>query len=246
MSGLRMRRGMLFSFVALILPPSRVKNRLLSIFNGVEVDPTAIVGRVIIMKTSCLSLGANSRLGHMTMVRRLRHLRLESGARIGNFNIISSAEAFECMPDDGLRGRLTLGAEAAVTNRHYIDCSGGVKIDSFTTIAGCRSTILTHQIDLEQNRQVLAPVVIGERCFLSSNVSIAPGATVGERIVVGMGALVRGNLDLSGHLYGGVPARSLGLARNRGYASRSRGPVDVCGSHGTVELSAHPWRRGSA
>lgn len=220
------RRSVLFAAGA-ILPPSRLKNRFLNIFSGVSVHRSAIVGHVLVYNTDRLVLGPRARLGNLTVIRNLLELRLGECSTIGTLNLITSAPAFNSLPDDGVRGRLLVGRESAVTSRHYFDCSGGVSIGAFSVIAGCRSTILTHQVDLESNRQVIMPVSVGERCFISSNVSVVPGAACADRIVVAMGAVVKGDLDLVGQLYGGVPAKALGPARNEGFVGRDQGAVGV-------------------
>ena len=43
--------------------------------------------------------------------------------------------------------RAVMGRHAALTSRHYVDCSNRVDIGEFTTVAGARSQILTHAID---------------------------------------------------------------------------------------------------
>jgi len=213
--------------IGLILPACKFKNALLSLFPGISVHPSAIVGHTVLLGVSELTLESGAVLGDLNIVRGLTGLRLGSGAVIGGLNSISSSAAFSSLPDDGFRGRLHLKRDSALTNRHYLDCSGGIEVGEFTTIAGCRSTILTHQIDLRLNSQVLSPVTFGRRCFISSNVSVVPGAHVADRIVVAMGAVIKGSLDLAGGLYGGVPARYLKMAENEGYASRSRGPTEI-------------------
>ncbi|WIM26238.1 acyltransferase [Microbacterium sp. zg-Y625] len=51
-----------------------------------------------------------------------------------------------------------------------------------------------------------APVTIGDRCWLGANVTVLPGVTIGDDVVVAAGAVV--TRDLPGRaVYGGVPAR---------------------------------------
>jgi maltose O-acetyltransferase len=57
-----------------------------------------------------------------------------------------------------------------------------------------------------------APVTIGDRCWLGANVTVLPGVTIGDDVVVAAGAVVSRDLP-SGAVYGGVPARRIrGLA----------------------------------
>lgn len=44
------------------------------------------------------------------------------------------------------------------------------------------------------NRQIDAPITIGENVWIAGNVSIAPGATIGDGCVIGMGCVVAGTI----------------------------------------------------
>jgi hypothetical protein len=63
-------------------------------------------------------------------------------------------------------GVFKIGEHSAVTSRHYLDCTGGVTVGAFSTVAGARSTIFTHQVDITQSRQVWRPVRIGRLYWL--------------------------------------------------------------------------------
>jgi acetyltransferase-like isoleucine patch superfamily enzyme len=150
-----------------------------------------------------------ARIGHFNVVRNLPNLIIDNRASIGQWNWITCGDFFtsgvsEIEPPD-VQG-LFLGAHAALTSRHYVDCAGGVFIGAFTTVAGVRSAILTHQINFE-GRQECKAVTIGDYCYIGSNARFVPGASVGDRCVVGMGALVAGALPENDTLYVGVPAR---------------------------------------
>ncbi|MEX5300226.1 hypothetical protein RCG67_15795 [Kocuria sp. CPCC 205292] len=114
---------------------------------------------------------------------------------------------------------------SAVTSRHYMDCSGGVAIGRHSTVAGQRSTILSHGIDFERNVQTLKPVSIGQYAFISTGCIIVGGSHVGDRCVVAAGGVVSGSIQHAEgpSLWGGVPARFIKkldgdyFVRERGY-----------------------------
>jgi acetyltransferase-like isoleucine patch superfamily enzyme len=96
-----------------------------------------------------------------------------------------------------------LGYGSVVTAEHRIDFTDRVTIGRCTTIAGRNSSIWTH------NRRVGSSVLIGDFCYVGSEVRMAPGAHIGDCCVVGLGAVVtRGSIE-SNWLIGGVPARPL-------------------------------------
>lgn len=207
---------------ALTLRPGPTKNRVLNLLGGWAIAQTAKIGHSY-LDVDHVRVGAGACIGSLNFFRSLRCLDMGECSGIGNLNLISAATAFDLAV--GGRGALELGKETAITNRHYLDCSGGLTIGAFTTLAGSRTTVLTHQIDLLVNEQVAAAVVLSDNCFLGSNAKVVPGSYLPSESVLAMGAVLIPGLTEPGRLYGGVPAKDLGSAQNAGYISRTRGQV---------------------
>jgi acetyltransferase-like isoleucine patch superfamily enzyme len=202
----RSRARMLLAIALAPMPPA-FKRLALARLLGAHIDKSARIG-LSIVDSEALEMGPGSRIGHFTVFRGLRRACIGAGATIGNFNWISASPLFQSQATEtSEHGCFTLGRESAVTSRHYIDCSGGVIIGEHSSVAGVRSTILSHQIDLAEGIQTARTTWIGDYCFLSSNVCVVPGASIPSRSAVAMGAVVVGRLEHSGALYGGVPAR---------------------------------------
>jgi acetyltransferase-like isoleucine patch superfamily enzyme len=169
-----------------------------------------------------LRLRRGARIGHFNVIRQMSIVELGEGTTIGQWNWITAA------PDlaFGGGGYLSVGHDSAITSRHYIDCSGGVRIGSYTTLAGVRTVILSHQIDVTQNVQTTAPVEVGDYVLVSSNVCMTPGSRVPGSCVIAMGAVVVGSLPAEGALYAGVPAKLKRRGIGDGaYFARSEGVV---------------------
>jgi acetyltransferase-like isoleucine patch superfamily enzyme len=95
--------------------------------------------------------------------------------------------------------RCRIGANAHITERHYIDAMGGFELGSGSWIAGYDSQFWTHGIKH-------GPVVIGNNCYVSSAVRFAPGAEIGDRVLVALGSVVTRKFSDSNVMIGGVPA----------------------------------------
>lgn len=220
------RRMRILLSVAIAPMPQGFKRLVMVRLLGARIDRSATIG-LSIVDSDVLDMGPGSRIGHFTVLRGLRRAHLGADAVVGNFNWITAAMVSQSRGEDATgSGCFTLGRESAVTSRHYVDCAGGVTIGEYTTIAGVRSTILSHQIDLAAGVQSTKATRIGDYCFVSSNVCLTPGASIPDRSVVAMGAVVVGHLEQVGALYGGVPARVLRSKVDTGrYFRRTRGFV---------------------
>jgi acetyltransferase-like isoleucine patch superfamily enzyme len=219
-------RGSASSAVAVLvaLLPQPLKRHALRRLYGWKIDASARIGLSLFQDVRDVALGPGSSIGHFSVFRQLRSLELGPSAAIGQWNWITAAETLVDRAAGG--GHLRLGPHSVITSRHYVDCSGGVEVGAYTTVAGVRSTILTHEIDVTESRQVTAPVRIGAYCFVGSDVRITAGSVIPERCVVAMGAVVAGELQEPGMVYGGVPARALKQAGPGEYFRRALGRVE--------------------
>jgi acetyltransferase-like isoleucine patch superfamily enzyme len=214
------------SLLIALLPQSLKRVALCRMF-GWSVDPSARVGLSFFDNVRHVRLGPRASIGHFNVFRDLVQLDVEADAAIGQWNWITAADVLvRGRSDGGEGGTLRLGSHSAITSRHYVDCSGGVVIGDHTTVAGVRSTILTHEIDVATSRQTVAGVRIGDFCFVGSNARVTPGSFIPDRCVTAMGAVVAGALPEPGALYGGVPARVLRDVGDGEYFRRERGHVD--------------------
>lgn len=215
---------LLISFI--LLMPGPMKRLLLRWLFGWEIDKSARLGLSLFYNVKDVRLAPGARIGHFNVFRNLRSVELGSNALIGNWNWVTAAPMLVNPPYVPTSGCIRVGDESAVTSRHYIDCAGGVEIGKATTIAGVRSTIMTHQISAADVRQSAAPVRIGSHCLVSSNVLIAPGASIPDACLVAMGATVVKELPTPGMLYAGTPARPLKSVEGR-YFTREKGFVGL-------------------
>jgi carbonic anhydrase/acetyltransferase-like protein (isoleucine patch superfamily) len=213
-----------------LLPASSAKNWLLCRF-GWRIGADASIGPGIYLRVRDVSIGAGAIVGTFNVLRDLASVEIGDGAIVGQWNWISAAAPLVHSVGGPYSGRFRLGRHAAVTSRHYLDASGGIQIGEFTTMAGVRSTILTHGIDMAESQQSIRGCSIGDRALVSSNVKLVPGAHVPDESLVAMGAVVLPGLEKTRALYRGVPATySKDIPPGR-YFTREQGPVDLPGPY---------------
>lgn len=214
--------------VALMVLPWFLRRPLLCVLFGYRIHPRARIGFALVVVRR-LQLGDGAAIGNLTCIKGLGLLELGDHALIGRGNWISGfplghPQHFAHQPER--RCELVLGAHAAVTNRHLLDCTGGITIGPFTTFAGFQSQVLTHSIDLETNRQSSRPVTIGAYCFVGTNCVLLGGAALPDRSVLGAKSLLNKAYDEAAQLYAGVPARPVkALDPQLPYFQRTQGFV---------------------
>jgi acetyltransferase-like isoleucine patch superfamily enzyme len=214
----------------LLMPlPWFLRRRLLRALFGYRIHPRARIGLALV-QAQRLTLGEGASIGHLTVIKGMEVVELGAHASIGRGNWITGfrhghPRHFAHQPER--RCELVLGAHAAVTNGHLFDCTAGITIGAFATVAGFHSQILTHSIDLAANRQSSQPVAIGAYCFVGTRCVLLAGAVLPERSVLGAMSLLNKPHAEAGQLYAGVPARAVkALPPDLAYFQRSRGYVE--------------------
>lgn len=163
----------------------------------------------------------------MTLIQfigaRLRNLEMVSLYLIGKQPIhrlrIALARAWgaQIRPDATLyhgfeirhaRG-LVIGRRTSIGDNAILDARGGLTIGddvNFSTSVNVWSA--QHDWNDPDFKFVSAPVVIGDRAWISTRVTILPGVVIGEGAVVAAGAVV--TKDVAPYtLVGGIPAKPL-------------------------------------
>jgi acetyltransferase-like isoleucine patch superfamily enzyme len=224
-----MRRKLRFAMLALsaILPGPLKRSVYRRIF-GYQIGRNVRIGFAFL---DCLqlSIGDNASISHGVLFLRCGHVRIATHVKIGPCNIFRGGQSIElgdycellrfnvinAIPDhdcvNAPQSMFTLGYGSVVTAEHRIDFTDRVSIGRCTTLAGRNSSIWTH------NRRSGNSVLIGDFCYVGSEVRMAPGVLIGDCSIVGLGAVVtRGCLE--GHwLIGGVPARPIRQLKKEDY-----------------------------
>jgi acetyltransferase-like isoleucine patch superfamily enzyme len=170
-----------------------------------DIAPSARISFSLVIGDHVV-LPPGASIKHLNVIR-VGLLHMEADSAIGNLNTMQGAgnagPYFKHQADR--RAELTLGAQSTITSRHYVDCTNRVNIGDFTIVAGVRTTILTHGIDLRRNRQDSGPVKIGDYCFIGTDCTVLKGAELPSRSILGAKALLNKAFNELG-LYAGVPA----------------------------------------
>jgi acetyltransferase-like isoleucine patch superfamily enzyme len=228
-------RGALVTVVA-ALPASELKNSLLRHL-GWAIGDRVHIGQCLVFRVDRVDIGDGAYIGSFNVIKDLAALTLGESAEIVHWNWVTASRQ---LGDEGAACLLQLGPHSNITSRHYVDCTGGIRVGTHSAIGGVRSTLITHGISAtswpartlrKSNTHTFSPIEIGDYCLISSNVQVSPGTVVGSRIVVGMGATIAGRL-LDPGLY--MQSRATLVKSDLGgeYFRREAGHID------TVEAQA--------
>jgi acetyltransferase-like isoleucine patch superfamily enzyme len=202
--------GKLIALVMLVLP-APLRAELARKVLGWDIDPTARIGRSLIM-VKHVTMGPESSIGPFNIIRGLDELRLGRGASIASRNYIQAhpiAREVLARQKQEHDPSLILGEWSKLTVGHEIDASDRVEIGDFAGIVGYRCQILTHSLDLVRDIQITSPVVIGERSAVMSGCILLSGTTVPARSIVSAGSVVTTKLTKEQTFYRGNPAEAV-------------------------------------
>jgi UDP-3-O-[3-hydroxymyristoyl] glucosamine N-acyltransferase len=210
-----------------VLLPWPLKRAVLRRFWGYEIADGARIGLSYVFPGH-LVMGEGAYIGHFNVAIHLG--RLECGAH----SVIDRSNWITGHPPSGAHfthrkdrdPTLSLGEHAAVTKQHIIDCTDRVEIGAFTTIAGYHSQIITHGINVVDNRQDCKPIRIGAYCLVGTRVTVLGGAALPDRSMLGAGSVLNKAHAEEHRVYAGSPAVAVKqIDPEAAYFHRERGFV---------------------
>lgn len=224
-----MRFLKVFVQALVVVMPWGLKRRILSIFFGYKIAPSARIGLSWVYPKK-LVMEDGSRIGNLCTIINLDDVVFKARSTMGRGNWVTGFPTGTASPHFSQQkeriSQLVVGKHSSITKNHHFDCTSPIEIGEFTTIAGYQSQLLTHSIDLRNNRQNSKPIKIGDYCFIGTNVVILGGSNLPSYSVLGAKSLLNKALVGEWSLYAGVPAIQKGHVNHSDkYFSRLTGFV---------------------
>ncbi|WP_420238878.1 acyltransferase [Telmatobacter bradus] len=198
---------------------------------GYKVHKSAYISWFSLIDADEVKMGPKAIISAGNVIKGLKRIEMGESSYIGTLNWISAfplgERSLHFKSDPQRSTSLKLERHAAVTSRHIIDCTDSVTIGEFATIAGYRSQILTHSIDLHDSKQRCKPITIGKYCFIGTSVVILPGSKIPDYSVLAAQSIWNKKEEIPWRLYAGVPAIAKGgIDRSDAYFTREHGFVE--------------------
>jgi acetyltransferase-like isoleucine patch superfamily enzyme len=197
--------------ISLVFLPNVLKIIILNRFFNAQIDKSAKIGLSYI-HCNRIIMGKNTRIGHFNVIKNINLLQLDDDAGFGNLNKITAipiASKKHFTQDLTRSPHFIMHQHSSMTGHHYIDCCGGVTIGKFSIIAGMRTSIFTHGINIQTNTQEAFGVVIGKYCMIGTQSIILKGANLPDYSVLGAGSVLQKAYQTPYTLYSGVPAQAI-------------------------------------
>ncbi len=216
MSWRRRARLAMLAFIGIL--PGLLKRPAYRLFFGYRIHPAFRIG-LMLLEAQEVDLAEGVEIGHLNLILRVGRFEMGQHARIGVLNVIRGGErvslgaystvmrfnVLNAIPDHDCTTApvsvLGLGDGAIIVSGHRVDFTDRVTIGRNVIVGGRNSSLWTH------NRQQTAPIVIGDFCYLGSEVRLAPGARLAEESILALGAVLSGQVGEPRSLVAGVPAR---------------------------------------
>jgi acetyltransferase-like isoleucine patch superfamily enzyme len=211
----RVVRRLGLAVVALL--PNLLKKPLYRLVFGYRLAPGVSIG-ISLLDAEEVHLGVGTRIGHLNLIVRVESFWTGCETRIGSLNIIRGGSVrlgdycevmrmnvINAIPEHDCTTEpesvLEVGPGTVVTHGHRIDFTDRVTLGKNVIVGGRNSSLWTH------NRQETAPIGIGDFCYLGSEVRLAPGAKLPDECILGIGAVLTGEVKEPRSLVAGVPAK---------------------------------------
>jgi carbonic anhydrase/acetyltransferase-like protein (isoleucine patch superfamily) len=207
------------AFAALL--PSRIQVAVLRTFCGYRIGRGVRIGFSLFIDIGHCTIDDGVRIGHGNVFVHIETLEIGEHSEIGCFNLVRGGlrvilgrfstirhlNVLNSIIDPDLSNPATpeclVGDGGVVTNNHWLDFTDRISVGAGSIIGGRSSSLWTH------NRQRTRPITIGSHTYIGSNVSIAPGAFVGDCCVVALGAVLIDRYEEPRWLIAGNPAQPM-------------------------------------
>jgi len=212
----------------LLFFPWKLRRFFLVHFLKMKLGTNTKIGFSLVLAKKVV-LEDNSQIGNLTFINAIDLLHLKEYSKIGRRNWITGISATsKAYPHSQLRNcEFIIGKHTRITDRHYVDCNGGIYIGDYSTIAGIGTQILSHGIDIIASQQKTNSVNIGSFCFVGTKCIFLMNSAIPDYCVVGAGSVVAKKFTDTYTLYAGVPAKvTKELPRDANYFTRSHGNVE--------------------
>lgn len=192
--------------------PNRIKCAYYRYVKKATIHPSARIG-ISIINAKNIRLGEGVRIGHFNVINNLDDFHLGDHALIRTFNVFNALSRDDTRNsyarDPNRNPSFYLGEESTISSYSYFNCDASITIGIFSSLAGRRIQFFTHGIDLKTNKQVIAPIIIGNYCRILTQTIVTKGLTFPDYSTLGSNSVLTKSFSDPYTLYAGIPAKPM-------------------------------------
>ena len=186
-----------------LVPSNYLRILLYNLLFGYKISPSSRIGflTVIMVKSAVIT---DATIGVFNFFRGPFDLEIEEGSSVNSFNRIECATWIlqEKFKNSNYAASCKLSKNSLITDRHFIDTTGGFELGEGSWIAGRDSQFWTHGAGASDTS-----IIIGKDVYIGSGSKFAPGSSIGDNNIVSLGSVVTKKFDVNYCLIGGNPAK---------------------------------------
>lgn len=132
-------------------------------------------------------IGDGVRIGNFNIIRNLRHLQVDTGSFIANFNQFYGNK----YQDPQWKTCLIIRDHVLFMSHHFIDVAGTIEIGSKTVVGGRDTHFWSHSLVSENDSSKLVPldIFIGKNVYIGARATLL-GCSIPDAAIIGMGSVV--------------------------------------------------------
>lgn len=171
---------------------------------GYRIGKGANIGLGVVIAVDHFSCGQSVTIRRGTSFMGPISVTLADRTFVGRWNRFECGDAAgdPSQAHMGYARSFETGPGCLINESHLFDILGRISIGEGSWIAGFASQFLTHGAGVMDR-----DISIGRNCFLGSALRFAPGSSVADNVIVGMGAVVTKKIPDNNVIIGGLPAK---------------------------------------
>jgi len=146
----------------------------------------------------------DSEIASFNFIRGPFDLEIEQNVKIGPSNKIECGTWIleDKFRDCGYLACCKLRKNSLITDKHFLDVTGGFELGEYSWIAGRESQFWTHGAGVKDRS-----IKIGKHCYIGTAARFAPGTAIADDTTVSLGSVVIDKFSQNNCLLGGIPAK---------------------------------------
>lgn len=206
----KVKKALLFFILFIIsMLPFFIKRILYVKIWGAEIHPAARIGFLAFIDAKKIVIGQKSQVRSFSVIRNVELFQMGINSNFSSFNYVTAIPkgSKKHFVNEGNRfPALIIGDHSGIGKSNFFDCCNTIKIGSYSAVAGIRTAMFTHGINIKDCIQETAPINIGNYARIGTCSVVLKGSQLPSYSTLGANSTLQKFYEQEYTLYSGVPA----------------------------------------